>query len=45
MLQDMRDKPFVYIPIEIDTRNTLKERKGIKRYDAYILELLENAIS
>ena len=41
----MRDKPFVYIPMELDTRNKLKERKGIKRYDEYILELLDNAVS
>jgi len=41
----MRDKPFVYIPMELETRKKLKARKGIKRYDEYILELLENAIS
>jgi len=37
----MREKPFVYIPMESDTRSKLKKRKGVKRYDEFISELLE----
>ena len=37
----MRDKPFVYIPIEEYTRTKLKQQKGLKTYSSFIDNLLE----
>lgn len=37
----MREKPFVYIPMELETRQALKNAKREKTYDQFISEILE----